>query len=84
MDQDRERRQRTTVRALYGVPAGMIDGQVEDLALEDRPLATGDVCVAVEERKTGALLEILDGLPIVPAATVALADVARFAGRRDH
>jgi geranylgeranyl diphosphate synthase type I len=92
MDQDRERRHRTTVWALYGVPAGiisgdavmilaldvlrrrpepaahqalqrllddtagMIDGQVEDLAFEDRPHATWDECVAMEDRKTGALL----------------------------
>jgi geranylgeranyl diphosphate synthase type I len=91
MDEDRERRHRTTVWALYGVPAGiiagdalmilaldvlqrrsgpagaeacrrllldtggMISGQVEDLAFEDRPHAGWDECVAMEEDKTGAL-----------------------------
>ncbi|MCX6374291.1 MAG: polyprenyl synthetase family protein [Actinobacteria bacterium] len=91
MDEDRERRHRTTVWALYGVPAGiiagdalmilafnvlqrrsgpagaeasrrllldtggMIAGQVEDLAFEDRPHAIWDECVAMEEHKTAAL-----------------------------
>ena len=121
MDQDRERRHRTTVWALYGVPAGiisgdavmvlaldvlrrrpepaaqeawrrllvdtagMIAGQVEDLAFEDRPHATWDECVAMEEQKTGALLScsacmgaILAGAP--PTVVDGLAGFGRHVG----
>jgi len=121
MDQDRERRHRTTVWALYGVPAGiisgdavmvlaldvlrrrpepaaqealrrlyddtmgMIAGQVEDLAFEERPCATWDECVAMEEHKTGALLScaacigaILAGAP--SAVVDGLAEFGRHVG----
>jgi geranylgeranyl diphosphate synthase, type I len=122
MDQDRERRHRTTVWALHGVPAGiisgdavmilaldvlqrrpepaaqeacrrllvdtagMIAGQVEDLAFEGRPHATWDECVAMEDQKTGALLScsactgaILAGAP--PAVVDGLAGFGRHVGR---
>lgn len=121
MDQDRERRHRTTVWALYGVPAGiisgdavmilaldvlrrrpepaaqeawgrllddtagMIAGQVEDLVFEERPYATWDECVAMEEQKTGALLScaacigaILAGAP--SAVVDGLAEFGRHIG----